>query len=148
MTRIGMFFGIVALLVGCTANRFPDPYAGFEHSAQEQGYWKEVTTDEEKINELHLHSKGISITYTPFETYKDYWGKYSLTDERHQIHVKIEGGNKLPGFEEATGRFVEIQSDEIRITGIRMDSRRPNKTDFRLERFRIKNTQDEDADAE
>ena len=136
-----MFFGIVALLVGCTGNRFPDPYAGFEHAAQEQGYWKEVTPDEENIKELHLHTKGISITYMPFETYKDYWGTYSLTDDRNQIQIVIEGGNTLPGFDEATGNFVEERSNEIRITGIRLDSRRPSKTDFRFERFRIRTTQ-------
>lgn len=140
MTRIGILLAVIALLFGCTENRFPDPYAGFEYIGHEQGYWKEVTTDDEKIGELHMHSKGISITYIPFETYKDYWGEYALTKGGDRIHIEIAGGNELPGFEEASGTL-KNRSDEIRITGIRLDSRRPEKMDFRFERFRTENTQ-------
>ncbi|MFT6862646.1 MAG: hypothetical protein ACJAVK_001205 [Akkermansiaceae bacterium] len=42
-------------------------------------YWKEVTTDDEKIGEVHLHFKGIFIIEKPFGTYKDAWVVSSLT---------------------------------------------------------------------
>jgi hypothetical protein len=63
-----------ALLCGCDSNRLPEPYAGYTHSSAEHGYWREATDNNPRIGELHLHSKGVSVTYEPFETYKDYWG--------------------------------------------------------------------------
>lgn len=130
-------FILVALLMvgGCSKNRIPDPYAGFEHASAEQGYWKEVTSDKETIGELHFHSKGFSLTYNPFESYKDYWGDYTINEKRGEIRLNVETGNRLPGFSKATGSFQRVGGDEIEISGIGLDSRRSTKERFRFERF-------------
>ncbi|MGC6466437.1 MAG: hypothetical protein ACON38_16960 [Akkermansiaceae bacterium] len=133
-TRI-VLVALGAVFVSCSPNTFPDPYAGFEHVSSEQGYWKELTSGEEQIRELHLHSKGFSVTFQPFETYKDYWGPYALGDDRRSIKLDVDGGNDLPAFEEGSGRFVEKGNQEIRIDGIVLDKRRPFQKSFRFQRF-------------
>lgn len=130
-------FMLVALIAvgGCSHQLFLDPYSGFEHTTAEQGHWKEVTSDKEAIGELHFHSKGFSITYSPFESYKDYWGIYTVNEQQDEIRLNVDGGNRLPEFSKASGRFQKVGGNEIRISGIGLDSRRPAKDYFRFERF-------------
>ncbi len=128
---------VVLLLVsGCSQNRLPDPYAGFKHDDVAQGYWKEVSSDDKSIRELHFHTKGFSVTYSPFESYKDYWGTYTLNEKKDKIRFTVDGGNRRPEFIKATGAFQQQGKDEIRIDGIALDSRKPTKNHFRFERFR------------
>jgi hypothetical protein len=124
------------LLGGCSNNRLPEPYTGFVHTSPEHGYWKEVASDKQLIGELHFHTKGFSITYNPFETYKDYWGSYTMDNSQTEIRITVDGGNKLPEFPKATGDFHQKIHNEISISGIALDSRRPNKKQFRFERLR------------
>ena len=136
MKQLSLIFTIALILCNCSAkNRFPDPYQGFEHRTAEHGYWKEITKSKDSIEELHLHSKGISITYNPFETYKDYWGAYDLREQKTKIHLTVAGGNRLPDFKEVTGNFTQIGSDLLTIKGIALDYRRPGKKNFRFQRF-------------
>lgn len=130
---------LVALFMvcGCSKNQFPDPYAGFKHPSAEHGYWREITNDRQSIGELHFHSKGFSLTYNPFETYKDYWGSYTL-NEKNEIEFTIDSGNKLPAFAKASGKLQKVAGDEINISGIGMDSRRPSKVDFCFKRINPK----------
>ena len=123
------------VLVGCSNNRFPDPYAGFVHASPEHGYWKEVANDKQLVGELHFHTKGFSITYNPFETYKDYWGSYSIDESQAEIRITVDSGNKIPEFPKAIGIFQQKGKNEILISGIALDSRRPGKKQFRFERF-------------
>jgi hypothetical protein len=106
------------------------------HTTPEHGYWKEVSSDKELIGELHFHTKEVSITCNPFETYKDYWGSYAMDNSQKEIRITVDGGNKLPDFLKATGNFKRIGDNEISISGIAFDSRRPTKKQFRFERLR------------
>ncbi|MEZ5955301.1 MAG: hypothetical protein R3C13_13480 [Hyphomonas sp.] len=50
------------------------------------------------IQELVFTGGGdFSVTWTPFEVYKDYWGTYALDTETGAIRLDIEGGNQVPG---------------------------------------------------
>jgi hypothetical protein len=130
---------LLALIMvsGCSKNQLPDPYAGFKHTSVEQGYWSEITNGKQTIGELHFHSKGFSITYSPFETYKDYWGAYTL-NEKNEIGFIVDSGNQLPAFSIATGKLHKVDGDEISISGIGLDSRRPSKVDFSFKRINPK----------
>ena len=60
------------------------------------GTWEELDS-KDAINELVLKDDGkFSFTQMPFETYKDYWGTYSLNRKTHTINFKIAGGNNVP----------------------------------------------------
>ena len=122
------------LLCGCDSNRLPDPYAGYTHSSAEHGYWREATDNKPRIGELHLHTKGVSVTYEPFETYKDYWGTYVLNANQGKISLEVDGGNKLPTFGKASGEF-SLSGDSLEIRGVSLDSRRPDVRVFRFIRF-------------
>jgi hypothetical protein len=123
-----------ALLCGCSSDRLPKPYAGYTHSSAEHGYWREATDNKPRIGELHLHANGISVTYEPFETYKDYWGVYVLNANQENISLNVDGGNKLPTFSKASGKF-SLSGDSLEIRGVSLDSRRPELKIFRFSRF-------------
>jgi len=60
------------------------------------GTWEEFKS-KDAINELVLKDSGkFSFTQMPFETYKDYWGTYSINKKSHTINFKIVGGNNVP----------------------------------------------------
>ncbi|NQY38722.1 MAG: hypothetical protein HRT80_01345 [Henriciella sp.] len=63
------------------------------------GYWRqeEGTCDEMTIiRELVFSADGtFSVTWEPFEAYKDYWGTYSYDAESGELSLEIESGNAL-----------------------------------------------------
>lgn len=49
------------------------------------------------LRELVFSGGGeFSVTWTPFESYKDYWGRYEYNPESGNIRLEIEGGNRVP----------------------------------------------------
>jgi hypothetical protein len=38
----------------------------------------------------------FSVTWQPFESYKDYWGQYEYEAETGQLTLKVEAGNNIP----------------------------------------------------
>ena len=47
----------------------------------------------------------ISVTWTPFEVYKDYWGRYTDDPDTGAFNFEIEGGNQFPGDMVTEGRL-------------------------------------------
>jgi hypothetical protein len=136
MSRLVKFLSISAILVGCKSpNRLPDPYAGFNHTEPEHGYWREVSTSADSIGELHLHSQGFAVTFQPFETYKDYWGTYSYDVNRRQIRFEVDGENKPIGFEKASATLSLQDENKLEISGVVLDPRRPAASSFTFVRF-------------
>lgn len=45
--------------------------------------------------------KTFSVTRTPFESYRDYWGTYTYDVPTGQLTLTVENGNSLPGFQTA-----------------------------------------------
>ena len=61
-----------------------------------------------KIGEIEFTESGhFSVTYNPFETYRDYWGTYSFDAATGALAMKVTGGNYQPdGLDlEGTVRF-------------------------------------------
>lgn len=46
----------------------------------------------------------FSITFTPFETYKDYWGSYRFDPASGALSLSVEGGNNIPPGLDLEGR--------------------------------------------
>jgi hypothetical protein len=65
------------------------------------GMWRqdgEGCPAESAIQELVFTGGGeFSVTWTPFEVYKDYWGTYTYDPETGAIRLEVEGGNQVPG---------------------------------------------------
>ena len=57
------------------------------------------------VRELVLTTEGhFSVTFTPFETYKDYWGRYSFDPATGAIAFTVSGGNRTPRALDLTGK--------------------------------------------
>jgi hypothetical protein len=65
------------------------------------GRWSQQSLDRcraaEPVRELEFSPEDrFSVTFTPFETYRDYWGSYSFDPATGRIALKVEGGNNVP----------------------------------------------------
>jgi hypothetical protein len=80
------------------------------------GYWQEeseltcnssqAVIPKEPIAELVFKAdNSFSVTWTPFEIYRDYWGKYTFDKDKGIIHFVIEDGNYIPGDFTGDGQF-------------------------------------------
>jgi len=61
-----------------------------------------------KVGEIEFTENGqFSVTFQPFETYRDYWGSYDFDPATGAVSMKAEGGNYQPdGLDlEGTARF-------------------------------------------
>ncbi len=91
--RVATIIVSALLLLGCASNM--EQYANNYKNNTIYGTWDEVGS--KALNELVLQEDGkFSFTAFPFETYKDYWGSYSIDRKRHRLHFTIEGGNNVP----------------------------------------------------
>ena len=63
-----------------------------------------------KVGEIEFTENGrFSVTFYPFETYRDYWGTYEFDPASGAVAMKVEGGNyQPPGLDlEGVARFAE-----------------------------------------
>lgn len=75
------------------------------------GYWKQESTEctamaapHEPIRELAFEPNGsFSVTYLPFETYKDYWGTHRFDYRTGALDLTVTGGNATPQWSNLSG---------------------------------------------
>ncbi|BDS07333.1 hypothetical protein NT6N_23730 [Oceaniferula spumae] len=131
-----LFLIATFLLMACeTRDSWPDPYAGYKHKLIEHGYWRELSSDEIAIRELHLHTEGYSITYVPFEYKKDYWGGYEWDADSNKLKLTVENGNEIPKNLDGVGTMRIDDRGDLVIEGVNLDGRRPRKKSFRFMRI-------------
>ncbi len=93
------------LLFGLACSPGDEPYEG----APLVGTWREETqiacgTGAEvpvpansRINELVLRADGtFSVTWMPFESYKDYWGRFQADIPEGRLSLFVDYGNHVP----------------------------------------------------
>lgn len=75
------------------------------------------------VGELEFQPENrFSVTYMPFETYRDYWGTYSFDPATKQIRLKVEGGNFVPSNLDLEGE-AEMVEGRLTLKGIFLGSR-------------------------
>jgi hypothetical protein len=75
------------------------------------------------IGELEFQPENrFSVTYAPFETYRDYWGTYSFDPATKQLRLKVEGGNFVPSNLDLEGE-AEMVEGRLRLKGLFLGSR-------------------------
>lgn len=93
------------------------------------GFWKQQSksdcepgkTDppDDVINEMEFRADGsFSVTWTPFEVYRDYWGNYKFDPAAGSLSLQIERGNYVPGDFRGTGRYKLKDKGTLELTGI------------------------------
>jgi hypothetical protein len=89
------------------------------------GLWKQAAVTcadghvpADPVRELDFgDDHAFSVTFAPFETYKDYWGKVRFDLDTGEIAFAPAGGNHLPPDLKLTGR-VRLDGGALRISGV------------------------------
>jgi hypothetical protein len=55
---------------------------------------------------------GFSVTWTPFEVYKDYWGAYRFDPADQSFSAEVEDGNQRPANLDLAGT-ASVAGDEL-----------------------------------
>lgn len=75
------------------------------------------------VRELEFQPENrFAVTYQPFETYRDYWGRYSFDPATGAIRLEVEGGNFVPPNLDLEGR-AELEGGRLRLSGLYLGSR-------------------------
>ena len=77
----------------------------------------------EPVGELEFFpGNRFSVTFTPFETYRDYWGSYTFEPATGRIALKVEGGNFVPDALDLEGE-ARLDAGSLVLTGFYLGSR-------------------------
>ena len=110
--RAGKLFGL-GLLAIAAASCGTSPSGGAPASAPAfVGTWHQFEADcpgAEPVRELIFKADGhYSVTWAPFETYKDYWGAWRYDAATRVLTLSVEGGNYQPSDRVLSG---EVSAD-------------------------------------
>ncbi len=89
------FFIVVAIFIlgGCTQPNLQKS----QQNIKIEGCWSQKSITKNKdasVDELILKKDGrFTLTFLPFERYKDYWGKYNYDAKSKKLSFYIEGSN-------------------------------------------------------
>jgi hypothetical protein len=73
------------------------PVAGTWGQAQPPACTPAAGGEMEPVREMELRRDGrFTVTFTPFETYRDYWGRYTYDARTGALAMHVEGGNRVP----------------------------------------------------
>lgn len=77
----------------------------------------------EPVRELEFRPEnGFSVTFVPFETYRDYWGSYAWDPDTGRIRLTVVGGNFVPGNLDLEGE-AELKDGQLRLKDLFLGSR-------------------------
>jgi hypothetical protein len=90
------------------------------------------------IRELWFNDDGdFSVTWRPFESFRDYWGGYRYDTVTHAIELTIEHGNFIPADFVGRGSAIVV-GDSLSLTGVRLGTKeaknRPEICELRFTR--------------
>ena len=83
------------------------------------------TPPTEPVRELMIRRDGrFSVTFTPFETYKDYWGTYTYDRSTGAVAMRAAGGNRVPRGIDLAGT-ARVVSGRLRLQGVWLGQPQP-----------------------
>jgi hypothetical protein len=102
------------------------------------GFWKQqsksdcepgnTSPQDDVINEMEFRADGsFSVTWTPFEVYRDYWGSYKFDPAAGSLSLQIEHGNYVPGDFRGSGTYKLKDRGTLELTGIYLGNRQNYK---------------------
>jgi hypothetical protein len=91
------------------------------------GHWSQQSLEGcaagEPVRELVFAPENrFAVTFTPFETYQDYWGTYSYDADTGQLRLAVEGGNFVPSNLDLDGEAA-LAGGRLRLRGLFLGSR-------------------------
>ena len=96
------------------------PLVGFWRQQSKSGCEPGKTSPpDDVINEMEFRADGsFSVTWTPFEVYRDYWGNYKFDPAKGSLSLQIEHGNYVPSEFRGAGRYKLKDKGSLELTGI------------------------------
>jgi len=133
-TPVSSKFVVTADIEQGRAQRQMDVYVFSEESQPLVGRWRQQsmfdcdtekeTKPEQIIQELEFRARGwFSVTWTPFEVYRDYWGSYTTAKDKGDLSLHIEGGNFVPEDFRGSGHYKLKDNKTLELTGIYLGHR-------------------------
>lgn len=121
-TPPGSVYTVTASVLGALAAAEIDVYIYSLAETPLIGRWKEdkqYTCDSgeevmpaEAIRELVFDADGtFSVTWFPFEVYRDYWGTYSYNEAKGDLKLTVDSGNYVPEDIDGSGK-VRVDDDQ------------------------------------
>ncbi len=78
--------------------------------------------DAAPIAELIFHPGGdFSVTWFPFETYKDYWGTWRFDQTSNVLALHVDGGNYIPP-DVSPSAVVQVDEHQLSLGAISLGS--------------------------
>ena len=68
-------------------------------------------------------NNGLSVTWTPFERYWDYWGQYEWSPDSGDFGFESTGGNQVPADISANGQLVLEGDRHLAVSGFHFGTR-------------------------
>ncbi|KPP83016.1 MAG: hypothetical protein HLUCCA04_02775 [Oceanicaulis sp. HLUCCA04] len=68
-------------------------------------------------------NNGLSVTWTPFERYWDYWGRYEWSPDSGDFGFEATGGNQVPADISANGQLVLEGDRHLAVSGFHFGTR-------------------------
>jgi hypothetical protein len=89
------------------------------------GVWRQSDADcagAVPVRELIFRGDGTySVTWTPFETYKDYWGRWRYEAKSHVLTLTADGGNYQPADRVLSGA-INVTDHELELGRLSLGS--------------------------
>jgi len=108
---------LAMLAVGCTTATPADDDAALAII----GTWHQLDAEcglGQPVRELIFEADGrYSVTWLPFETYKDYWGRYRYNPHTQALALTVEGGNYNPPDRVLAGQ-ARVEDHALTLSGI------------------------------
>lgn len=99
------------------------PLVGFWR--QQARYGCDRQNKAEPINELEFRADGwFSVTWQPFETYRDYWGSYT-TDAKGGIFLQVAQANFMPQDFRGSGKYRVNKDGTLEMSGLYLGDKHP-----------------------
>ncbi|HEX9948105.1 MAG TPA: hypothetical protein VGA98_11240 [Allosphingosinicella sp.] len=77
----------------------------------------------EPVRELEFQPENrFSVTFLPFESYRDYWGAYAFDSATGKLRLTVEGGNFVPSYLDLEGE-AELSAGRLRLKDMFLGSR-------------------------
>jgi pimeloyl-ACP methyl ester carboxylesterase len=87
-----------------------NPLVGVWHEEERltcDQYRQVAVSPSERIGEVVFNADGtFSVTWFPFEIYKDYWGSYTFDLTSHTLKLSVRSGNYVPPDIDPSGTFL------------------------------------------
>jgi len=115
------YAGVMSLMIlsGCT--NVPKDIVGTWMEVRRLDLRGEVFVSAHPVRELKIERDGsFSVSWTSFETYRDYWGALRQGSTGDSFVLSIVGGNHLPTRFDGEGSLVVDEQDMLRLKGINL----------------------------